>query len=843
MASPRPDTAGADPDREGPDLVVPLVDAGDRPLEEVGGKARTLGRLMQEGFPVPDGVVLPAPAVVSDAEPDAEGVNGGESDPAAGLEARLEDVARRLGPGPLAVRSSGAAEDSDDSSYAGQFRTELDVSGTEELRAAIRRCRDAVSADHLRTYRTSRADSADEGDAPRLALIVQRMVDADASGVAFTADPRSGSREAVVVEAVEGPGESLVSGERTPERWRVSESGVEREEGDEHVLDEETAAEVARLARRVERTLDGPQDLEWAVADGELHLLQSRPVTTGVDVEPVPISVDPPDEGFWFRDDAHFPRPFHPLFSSIYVPRYREAVAGAFEEFGVLVDGLEIREIGGWPYSRIVPPAGKEGPPPPSWVLWILSRVAPSLRVKMENAREALEEDRADEYVQRWWEEWRPELDRWIRRADELDLAALDRTELGEHYRECVQAFDRGLRIHFRLFPPFFLAVTDLVFFCREALGWEKGRATDLLGGVSMMSSEPGRALEDLAEEAADRPDVSAILEDPGEDPVERLRRHAPEFMEAFREYQDRYGLRVLHYDFGMPTFRERPELVLGFVRDLMDGGGAGPSSGSAAELSEERAREARRVLDGRPEARERFDGILERARRAYPVREDNEFFALSVLGLLRYASLEVGRRMVRLGHLERAEQVFYLEHDEVVRWLEEPGYLEERARRREGERRWALANPGPPSYGEDPGPPPDPSALPPAGRKVTRALLWMVENDIQTPTEESEGVEGVAASGGRYTGPVRVVRSEEEFDRVRAGDVLVCPITSPTWSVLFPSIGALVTDAGGLLSHPAIIAREFGIPAVLATGDATEELDDGEIVTVDGAAGRVERA
>lgn len=133
MASTRPDAAAPDPDRASRELVVPLEEAGDRPVAHVGGKARTLGRLLREGFPVPDGVVLPAPAALCVSGREGEDRDAGESDPPAEADGRLQGVVQRLGPGPFAVRSSAASEDSDASSYAGQFRTELGVSGTGEL--------------------------------------------------------------------------------------------------------------------------------------------------------------------------------------------------------------------------------------------------------------------------------------------------------------------------------------------------------------------------------------------------------------------------------------------------------------------------------------------------------------------------------------------------------------------------------------------------------------------------------------------------------------------------------------------------------------------------------------
>jgi pyruvate,water dikinase len=165
-------------------------------------------------------------------------------------------------------------------------------------------------------------------------------------------------------------------------------------------------------------------------------------------------------------------------------------------------------------------------------------------------------------------------------------------------------------------------------------------------------------------------------------------------------------------------------------------------------------------------------------------------------------------------------------------------------ASRRKGEHAWVLAHPGPASYGKDPGPPPPFVSLPAEARLANEAFLWVVERILGPDTAGLSGahgtVTGIPASPGSYTGPVRVIRNEAEFERLRAGDVLVCPVTSPLWSVLFPSVGALVTDTGGTLSHPAIIAREYGVPAVVATGNGTSALHDGQVVTVDGTAGTV---
>ncbi len=267
----------------------------------------------------------------------------------------------------------------------------------------------------------------------------------------------------------------------------------------------------------------------------------------------------------------------------------------------------------------------------------------------------------------------------------------------------------------------------------------------------------------------------------------------------------------------------------------------------TAAALADRRNRlaaDARNRLDS-AEDRARFDRALARAALAYPVREDNEYFTVSApLALVRRAALEIGNRLADRRQLELRDDVFQLEADDARAALVDGAERHQVVTRAKGERAWVLAHPGPASYGKDPGPPPPFGSLPAEARLANEGFLWAIDRIFGPDTTGQAGsdgtVTGIPASPGSYTGPVRVIRNEAEFGKIRAGDVLVCPVTSPVWSVLFPSIGALVTDTGGILSHPAIIAREYAVPAVVATGNGTSALRDGQLVTVDGTAGIV---
>src|SRR5215470_6403839 len=273
---------------------IPLSAVGLSDLEEVGGKAARLGALAAAGFPVPAGFVLPPRTC-------------GHQDAAKALDGALE----ALGGGRVAVRSSGLAEDLEEASFAGQYETVLGVEGPQEVMEAVRRCCASASTEQVRTYSEQRA----EGRVGAVAVLVQRLVDADAAGVAYSANPITGDRAEAVVSAVLGLGERLVSGEADPDEWVVRGRQAVNRRHAEGAIDRDQALAIADLARNAADHFGTPQDIEWAIAGGELHLLQSRPLTA----LPEAVSWEPGVPGGYvrnFRLGEWLGEPVTPLFES-----------------------------------------------------------------------------------------------------------------------------------------------------------------------------------------------------------------------------------------------------------------------------------------------------------------------------------------------------------------------------------------------------------------------------------------------------------------------------------------------------------------------------------------------
>lgn len=763
---------------------VPLDEALDP--DRFGAKAATLARLRQAGHDVPDGFVIPL---------------GGDRSVAV-----LGAALARLGSGPWAVRSSGVAEDGAHASFAGQFLTVLGAGTAAEVAAAADR---VVASAEGRT---------------EMAVLVQPLLLPDAAGVLFTANPVTGDDE-VVIEAVAGLADQLVDGAVSGERWVVS-GGAATVAVDQGVLGAEKARRLAELGRRLAEKRGAPQDLEWAFEGDRLVLLQARPIT-GLPLQPE-ITFPP---GRWVKDQSHFTGPVTPLAASVLLPAYEQGIAGMCEAFGLPLKTVAQRSYGGEVYTQDIDVSGTHDPSaaPPWWVLAVVFRLVPALR--RCNRVAAASVGLLEELPRRWEEEQREACSQRIAQAHAVDLAALDDAALIVELRRVVdEILVPHLGIHFDLTFPHAVGLYDLVTCCRDTLGWTERQALDLLTGLSTGTTQATRDLEAIAA-SLDAATLDGTLD------AVRASAAGPA-MEAWLAH---WGLRTIDVDPGSPMTREREDLMMVMLRQAARSDHDAPAVEAARQ---QRIAEARAAMS--PEHRPRFDAVLAYAERVYPQRDDNVVYTEGMpCGLVRRAALEVGRRLVARGALSVPEDAVFLELDELDRAL--VGGLTgpsaaDRVRRRRAEQAWVMAHPGPAVVGPPMVPDPDIRGLPAPIRRMLEVMLWAMAGELAPPSggEDADGLRGIPASPGLYTGPVRIVRTEAELTRLRPGEVLVCPTTHSSWTVAFGHAGALVADGGGMLAHPAIIAREHGVPAVLATVCATERLRDGQVVTVDGAAGRV---
>jgi pyruvate,water dikinase len=763
------------------------------------------------------------------------------------VSAALSTILEKLGGGLLAVRSSCTSEDLDNSSFAGQYETVLGVKGRAELEDAVKAC--WLSMFGTRAIQYSRVRNSAGKDAG-MAVLVQKLIRAYSAGVAFSVNPVTGVRE-VVVNAIRGLGDRLVSGTATPDYWVVGDRAtcVSRVENS---ISEEEALQIADLAKKVESHFGAPQDIEWAISGGRLFLLQARPITTVAKrasvgpsarrVEPVPIPIVVP-EGHWTIDRDHWPMPASPMVVSFALKDVNAWLKQMTEDLGLPLDGIEFRLIGGWWYVRIVPPGGKDRRPPPEWLLRILVRVAPSMRRRVEKMKEAVRSDLMGKYGEAWRNEWRPE---YIRRRNELvavDLKAISDEQLYSHLSAVLDYNRYVMEIHFRYIHPISFDLGYFGVLCQDHLKWDSQRTLNLLGGLSSSDSEPGRRMAALANHARANPSLAAAIK-------QSIRTGSLEdalsadsfFSKEFRAYLNDFGGATTGYDWSYPTLAEMPVELLRLI-DAQMSMSYDPSKVSL-ELQRRRAAGEEEIdrSDLPGELKSKVKSSLARARNSYGILDEETFYGLISQGIVRGTLLEVGSRLAAKGVIENRDDIFMLTLDEAREALLKGGNRVQLVNKRLGERMWAIANPGPASYGKAPPPPPSPSVFPAQAQRFMRAVMWTLGLTIlgRLPAGDGRQLTGTPASPGRYEGICRVVKDETEFEKIQPGDVLVCVSTTPSWSAVLSVIGALVTEAGGVLSHPAIVAREYGIPAVLSLERATEKLRDGQRVRVDGDLGAV---
>ncbi|MEV0392331.1 PEP/pyruvate-binding domain-containing protein [Polymorphospora rubra] len=819
------------------------VDAGMAHL--VGGKAAGLARMIRAGERVPAGFCVTTTALSDGTVP-------------------VEEIRRayeRMGGGPVAVRSSATAEDLPDASFAGQHATVLSVTGLADLLDAIEVCRDSLDSERVVSYR-----AASGVGAAAMAVVVQRMVDAAVAGVLFTANPVTGSRAEMVVDAAPGPGAALVDGAVTADHYVLRDGGPA---ADQNVLpDGDPAAErggcltpqrlteLSAAGRRLRDLAGVPQDIEWAVDhDGVLWLLQSRPVTT---LFPVPPDTGRPGPRVYLELGGQFQgvlRPFTPMG----VAALRAVAASAGSAFGGSTRGGSTRGGGSGPdreSGSVVEIAGRlyfdltdtvRRPGADRWLpKFVEADFGPRVRAVVEQvlADPRFAPDpgaarrgggagpllrvapRAVAGVVRALARPDAARDRAFRAVDEFRLASAAPAGLDTAAQRLRFVGDFGLptRRLERMIWPLMAGILSGA----APAGLLKGIATEaevrtVLGGMPHnITIEMDLALWAIAERAAEHRDL--LLGTPATELAARYRAGTLPVI-GLAGFLDRFGHRAaVEIDIGVPRWAEDPAPVLAAIANYLrttdpDQAPDRRFARAARTATETLADLTRRVRRRRPVRGRIAIFLLRRARQLGGLREIGKFAGLYPLAEMRRQLLLVGAELAGQGLLKEAGDIMFLDLAEAGAAVHEQVDHRElvAARKVAYDRELRRTH--------------VPVALLSDGTDVEA---------LRTPKAPDDGtLAGMAAAPGTVTGPARVVRDPADA-HVEPGEILVAPTTDPGWTPLFLTAGGLVTEIGAPLAHGPTVAREYGIPAVVCVRDATRLIRTGQIITVDGAAGTV---
>ncbi|WP_313256713.1 phosphoenolpyruvate synthase [Lacrimispora sp.] len=809
-------------------------------LQISGGKGASLARLSQR-FPdsVPGGFIITTeffkkyilPAV-KEAGSDGKSAVAGlilPSEAAELIQSAYEDLGSRVS---VAVRSSATAEDLPDASFAGQQDTYLNISGSEAVIKAVISCFASLYNHRAISYRAK--NKFDENEI-QMAVVVQKMVDAKAAGVMFTADPITSDRFTIAIEAVEGLGEELVSGRKTPVTWTVKD-GIKQRSSKKPCLTKEQVIALAALGKKIEKEFGSPQDIEWCFDGMKFYIVQSRGITT---LYPYPCTMD----GFkrCFISVGHLQ-----MMTDTMLPL-------GMSLWELMSKTVKVTEIGGRPYMEIThnlnSPVGRA-----------------LVRQKLSNSDELMNSAFNKVLARKDYIKSIPkgqksdfaipkDVGKCITAGFKIyrknDPAIID--GYNRRMEAAIQKTRKGLAklsgkavIDFivsdtddlmkGLFDPEGLGPLLVTFFLTKPID----KAGKLLLGqdnISVevsksikgnISSEMGFYVSRIADAARDFPEVVKYLETAGDSfCIDELRKQkgGEEAAKAFEEFFLRYGMRCPgEIDIAKPRFAEEPGKIL-------------PTVLADKKLPKDHAEQ--RLLQGKKESNDAVKSMVSAAKKKWGagrarklakqlsfyrnflgLRESPKYYWMKRYWEYKQAILKESEKLVRQGRLRSVEDVFYLRLPELASLFAgeyEPDYKKIDALRADYEKYASLTPP-----------------------RLMFSDGEVVEGEYNRQVPEG-ALPGLAVSGGVAVGRARVVLDIKEAWKIEKGDILVTRFTDPSWTPAFISVGGLVTEVGGMATHGAVITREYGLPAVVGVTDATKHIKDGDQIRVDGNLGYVE--
>jgi phosphohistidine swiveling domain-containing protein len=862
--------------------TLPLSDP-QADLATVGGKGASLARLVNAGLPVPDGFHITTVAYRAFVDENAlqprilEALRAVDTSQPATLEAASAQIgalfadghipaavtaaieaayaALAAGAEPVAVRSSATAEDLPDASFAGQQETFLNMRGVEPVLAAVKRCWASLWTARAIGYRVQ---NAIDQEIVSLAVVVQALVPAEAAGIMFTANPMNGRRDQCVVSASWGLGEAVVGGMVTPDSFTVDKTNqaiLVREIADKQTMTarvdggtEEVPvpeakrqaaaledAQVVALAQRgteIEALYGMPMDIEWAVMNGKTFILQARPITALPEpVGDLPTEWSLPVDGAVYMRAGiieQLPDPVSPLYATLAQEPMTKTIRNLVKELGIkgmgdLLDVIGFDVINGYVY------------------MFMEISVWKFLQIELVSILQAGKIFRNAATV--WCDVFRPRYLKSIANWQAHPPQAFTATELLAGARELLY---RGMEMYTGAEVAIPAAIVSEISFARfyNKLVKRQGDppAQAFVLGSDSQPILADKALYDLAQWSREQPALAEYwAQTPADQVVSRLGREesppgvADEVWQGWRsrfnEHLAQFGHAIYNMDFVNPVPADAPAPLIETLKFYMQRQGTSPYQ-RQQEIVERREQATQAVLARLgPVRRAIFGKLLTWAQNSAPDREN----ALAAVGLgwplLRQLLRELGRRLVEAGAVTQRDDVFWLEAAEVSQAAAaldagQPqldslaDLVAERKMQWRGRMRVAP-----------------PQLLP---KDSWLAKLFGRLMPAHSAEQTGVVIKGIAVGEGKVTAKARVLNGPKDFGAMQPGEVLVTGITTPAWTPLFALASAVVTDIGGPLSHSSIVAREYGIPAVLGTGMASKRIQSGQMITVDGDAGTV---
>jgi pyruvate,water dikinase len=531
---------------------------------------------------------------------------------------------------------------------------------------------------------------------------------------------------------------------------------------------------------------------------------------------------EPPGPGSWNQDPVHFPRPLTRYWVDMHPEPFRRGTTEFMTYYGTLLEALVTQYVNGFAYTTLVPAPESEIPQ------------------RLGRAEEVWANKVWREQLREWDETAKPASIATHRELQSVDIDALSDAELVDYLTRCRAHHQAMIYQHMRFTGSAMICVGDLLAHLMEwGTGVNPAEALGMMAGSAPVSAGASGELERLHAAIGNDTAARSLLNSDGDaaKTLDELRAMPGEVGAAMSGWLDLVGYRLLDgFDISGRYALELPDQLVRALRLSVDTGGAdtGDVDARIAAIREQVP----------PEHREQFDELLGEARLMYRLRDERGVYSdIWASGIMRRAATGAGRRLESSGRVNDAEHFVDASFDEMLALVRgDGGPPADELAARHAARLALSAKDAPATLGPPAPPPPDPSGLPPGAARVMHAIGIAIGSLFGSSDAEhgQNTLRGLAASGGVYEGVARRIAGPTEFDRIVQGDVLVTESTTEAFNILLPLLGAIVTDAGGLLSHSAIVAREYGIPGVVGTRDATDLIPDGARVRVDGDAGEV---